>query len=105
MLFLYIHLGITALYLLMQTLMAIDLAKKFKHKYPDLKPPKPSVAGRLLSSLRNLIVALIPLYNILLCFIFLFKYEELEAKSMNNVYQKCIEASGSVNAEGNQYDL
>lgn len=100
MVFLYIHLGIAALYLLMLTLMSIDLAKKFKRKYPELKAPKVSIAGRLLSSLRNLITALIPLYNILLCFIFLFKYEELEEQSMKKVYQKCIEAAGSANSEG-----
>ena len=97
MVFLYIHLGVAALYLLMLTLMTIDFAKKFERKYPELKAPKVSVAGHLLSSLRNLITALIPIYNILLCLVFIFKYEELEERSMKKVYQKCI--------EGKPYDL
>ena len=92
MIFLYINLAIAGLYLALQTLATIDIAHKFKRKYPELKVPKTSVAGHLFSMLRTLIVSLIPIYNILLCLVFLFKYEELEAKSMSKVYLKCIEA-------------
>ena len=90
MIFLNIHIAISIICLILLTLSTIDTAYEFKRLYPDLKVPKTSWAGRILSVIKSIITALIPLFNIALCWVFIFKYSELRAKTIDKVYTECI---------------
>lgn len=76
--------------LVLHALTAIDLAHEFKQLYPDLKVPKSSWAGCILSVIKTIIISFIPLFNIALCWVYVFKSEELRVKAINKVYLKCI---------------
>ena len=95
MILLKIHLAIGVLYLILSTLAVLDVAHDFKLKYPDMKAPKSSLAGKILSLIKNIAVALIPLYNILLCLVFIFNYEQLKEKTMAKFYLKCSKVKNS----------
>jgi len=90
MIFLNINVLIGIIFLVILMLSSIDVAYEFKRKYPDLKVPKRSWAGRILSWVKSIIIALIPLYNILMCCVFIFNYDELKTKTINKVYAECI---------------
>lgn len=90
MIFLNINILIAIIYLILHILSTIDLSYKFKRKYPDLKVPKTNWASKILSAIRTIIIALIPVFNLALCLVFIFRYEELENKTIKNVYIKCI---------------
>lgn len=90
MIFLNINIVIAIIFLVILMLSAIDVAYEFKRKYPDLKIPKRSWAGRILTWVKSIIIALIPLYNIIMCCVFIFNYEELKTKTIDKAYAECI---------------
>ena len=90
MIFLNIHIAIGILFLILFTLSSIDITHEFKRLYPDVKNPKSNWAGRVLSLFKSIIIAFIPLFNLALCWAFIFKYEELKAKTIDRVYAECI---------------
>ena len=90
MIFLNINVVIAIVFLVLHILASINLAYEFKQRYPDLKAPKSNWAGRILSVIKIIIISFIPLYNLALCCVYIFKYEELETKVINKVYLNCI---------------
>lgn len=90
MIFLNIHIVISIIYLLLLILSSIDAAYEFKQLYPDVKAPKTNWAGRILTLIKCVITALIPLFNIALCWVFIFKYSELKDKTIAQIYAKRI---------------
>ena len=90
MIFLNIHIVIGILFLVVLTLSVIDTAYEFKKIYPDLKAPKKSLAGRILTLIKSIIIALIPLFNIAMCWVIIFKYDEIKTKTIDKVYAECI---------------
>ena len=89
MVILWIHLIVSAITYVLYMLAAHDFSHKFKTRYPDAKVPKSSWAGKVGSFLRNLISSFIPIMNLLLLWVMLFHYEELERKTIRKIYEKC----------------
>lgn len=90
MIFLNINIAIGILFLVLHTFTSIDLAYEFKRLYPDIKVPKSNWAARILSFIKTIITALIPLFNLALCWVYLFKGEELKKKAIAKVYAECV---------------
>lgn len=90
MIFLNIHIAIGIVFLVLHTLSAIDTTYEFKRKYPGVKAPKSNWAGHILTWIKPIIIALIPLINLAFCCVFLFKYSELKAKAIDKVYAECM---------------
>ena len=90
MIFLNINMAIAILWLVIHLLSAIDIAHDFKQKYPDIKAPKTNWASRVLSFIKTIIIAVIPLFNLAMCWTYLFKYSELKPKVMDKMYADII---------------
>lgn len=90
MIFLNINIAIGILFLVLHIFAAIDTAYEFKQLYPNTKAPKSNWAGRILSFIKTIVIAVIPLFNLALCWVYLFKYEELNKKAIDKVYAECI---------------
>jgi hypothetical protein len=85
-----IHVLIGIIFLVLHTFSAIDITYEFKQIYPNTKVPKSNWAGRILSLIKTVIIAVIPIFNIALCWVYIFKYNELKAKTIDKVYAECI---------------
>ena len=96
MIFLNINIVIGIIFLVLHILSAIDTAHEFKQLYPDLKVPKSNWAGDILSWIKPIITALIPLFNLALCWVYLFKYSELKTKAIEKVYLECMKEKKDV---------
>ena len=90
MIFLYIYLILSGLCLIMYTLSPIDIAHKFKLKYPGLKYPKTNWAKRILSGIKVIVVSFIPIMHLGLIWVVLFDYETLETKALTKLYEECV---------------
>ena len=96
MIFLNINILIGILYLVLHILTTINLAHEFKQLYPDLKVPKSNWAAHILTWIKTIITALIPLFNLALCWVYLFKGEELKKKTIEKVYLECTKEKQNV---------
>ena len=76
-----IYLGISVLTLVLYTLLNFSLQNKMKRKYADKinekKNKKKDISGVVFSWLRLVIMSFIPIYNILLLFVSIFKSDEI----------------------------
>lgn len=90
MIFLSIHIAIGILFLIMITLSSIDASYDFKQKYPGLKVPKRSWAGRVLTWIKTIITAVFPIWNLMMCWVLIFKYDEVKTKTIEKAYAECI---------------
>lgn len=86
MIFLYIHLGISVLTLLLSILAVIDISFEFKRRYPTAVFPKKSWASGLFSWVRFTIASFVPLMNIGLCLVYTFSYKSLQTRVLNELY-------------------
>lgn len=93
MILLYVYLIVSALCLIMYILASIEIAHKFKKKYPELKVSKKSWAGRILTNIKLIIVSFIPLLNLALCCVVLFSYDTIKTKTMEKLYVTCMEVN------------
>ena len=87
----YINLVIAAITFSLFVLTTIEAGQKFKIKYPDLKVPKSTSAGKIGSIIRMLLSSLIPIVNICLLWTLLFHDSELVDKAIRKMYEKCME--------------
>lgn len=90
MIFLNINIVIGIIFLVLHILSTIDIFLEFKQLYPDLKIPKSNWAGDILILIKTIITALIPLFNLALCLVYLFRYSELKTKAIEKAYAECI---------------
>lgn len=76
-----IYLGISVLTLVLYTLVNFSLQNKMKRKYADKinekKNKKKDISGVVFSWLRLVIMSFIPIYNMLLLFVLIFKSDEI----------------------------
>ena len=76
-----IYLGISVLTFVLYTLINFSLQNKMKRKYADKmkenKNKKKDISGVVFSWLRLVIMSFIPIYNILLLFVLIFKSDEI----------------------------
>lgn len=96
MIFLNINIAIGIVFLILHTLLAIDSSHDFKRIYPDLKVKKSNWAGSLLTIIKTIIIALIPLLNFMLCCVYVFKTSELKANAIEKVYLECMKEKQNV---------
>ena len=92
MLFLKIYIGFSVLTFFVILMQAYLLTKQFKRKYPDIiqefsKNNKSGILEKLFEYIRILIICFIPVVNISLFIVVLFKAEEFE----NRVLQRLQE--------------
>lgn len=84
-----IYLGISVLTFVLYTLINFSLQNKVKRKYADKmkenKNKKKDVSGVIFSWLRLVIMSFIPIYNILLLIVIIFKSDEIMNKGENNI--------------------
>lgn len=91
MILLYIYLGISIVTLLMNILISVTVAQKFKRWYPNLKVPKSSIASKWLVFLKLVIGSFIPIVNVGILWVYIFNGEELEARAILKLYHKYME--------------
>lgn len=87
------YMAISILCLVLWILASIDITHEFKKKYPDLKIPKRSFAGRVLSYVRTIVSSITPLFNIIMIYTIVFKYSEVEKRAIQRIYLECMEGN------------
>lgn len=84
-----IYLGISVLTFVLYTLINFSLQNKIKRKYTDKmkenKNKKKDVFGVIFSWLRLVIMSFIPIYNILLLIVIIFKSDEIMNEGENKI--------------------
>ena len=84
-----IYLGISVLTFVLYTLIDFSLQNKMKHKYADKmkenKNKEKDVFGVIFSWLRLVIMSFIPIYNILLLIVIIFKSDEIINEGENKI--------------------
>lgn len=90
MLFLEIYIGFSVLTFLIVLMQAYLLTKQIKRKYPDIiqefsKNNKSGILEKLFEYIRILIICFIPVVNISLFIVVLFKAEEFEDRVLQKI--------------------
>lgn len=88
MIFLYINLGVCLLMLLMFMLFVISTAHEFRRQYPNLKIPKTHWSKLIFSVLKICIASIIPIFNLIVLLVIIFKSEEVSEKTIREIYLK-----------------
>lgn len=88
MILLYIHLGISALALMLFWSLAIETAQEFEKRYPDRTAPK--IVSRFATFIRVLCMNIFPIINIVFVCVYMFEWEEMKEKSIASIYEKSI---------------
>lgn len=88
MILLYIHLGISALALVLFWSLTIETAREFKRRYPDRNVPK--VVSRFATFIRALCINIFPIINIAFACVYMFRWEEMKEKSIATIYARSI---------------
>lgn len=96
MIFLNIHIAICILFLVVLTLSTLDTSYEFKKLYPGLKAPKKHWSRQILTYIKTIIIAIIPIWNLIMCWTMLFKYDEIKDKTINEIYLECTKEKENV---------
>lgn len=93
MLFLKIYIGFSVLTFLVILMQAYLLTKQFKRKYPDIiqefsKNNKSGILEKLFEYIRTLIICFVPIVNISLFIVVLFKAEDFEDRILQRIKEK-----------------
>lgn len=87
----YIYLGISLLTFILFKLTACDIAKRFKTKYPNLKYPTITSAGKIAGFIKTLVGSFIPIVNVGLLWVLIFQSSEFEKRVVADLLSKCTE--------------
>ena len=90
MIWLYIHLGIGALTLILFWFTVIEAAHEFKRRYPNITFPKNSVMEWVGTIFKTTLLCLIPIYNIIYGLALLFKSEDIKEKAILKTYANAL---------------
>lgn len=71
--------------------MSWRVSLRLKANFPDKKPPKMSMVERIYSQFKAIIMHLIPIFNLMLLFIYLFEDEMIMEKTYLKVKNKLVE--------------
>lgn len=90
MLFLKIYIGFSILTFFVVLMQAYLLTKRIKRKYPDIiqefsKNNKSEILEKLFEYIRILIICFIPIVNLCLFIVVLFKAEEVEPRVLQRI--------------------
>ena len=87
--FIYFNLIVAVLAYVLMTLTEVDYAHKFKARYPDLKVPESSIAGKMASIIKSVVGSLIPIVNLAILWVLIFHSSDLEDKVMKRMCDTC----------------
>lgn len=92
MLFLKIYIGFSVLTFLVILMQAYLLTKKIKRKYPDIigefsKNNKSGILEKLFEYIRILIICFVPMVNLSLFIVVLFKAEDFENRVLQRIQE------------------
>lgn len=85
---LYIYLGISVLTNIFYLLTVLKTSHEFKRRYPNLKAPKSPLIDKIFIVFKGVLIHFIPIFNILLFFVYLFCDEKLEERTIEKMYLK-----------------
>lgn len=71
--------------------MSWKVSLRLKANFPDEKPPKMSMVERIYSQFKAIIIHLMPIFNLMLLFIYLFEDEMIMEKTYLKVKNKLVE--------------
>lgn len=71
-------------------LVCLNAAHEFKTRYPELKIKKSHWSKSALAAIQLGVAVLIPLFNILLAYVLIFKSDEIIQKGVHKIYMKCM---------------
>lgn len=92
MLFLKIYIGFSILTFFVVLMQAYLLTKRIKRKYPDIiqefsKKNKSGILEKLFEYIRTLIICFVPIVNISLFIVVLFKAEDFEDRILQRIQE------------------
>lgn len=82
---LFIYLGVSIVNFLLAYLIGYCAAKKYIQKYPDFKAPKKDFIEKIATHIRTFLLCFIPIVNIIMILVFIFKWDELTNNVMKNL--------------------
>lgn len=88
MIFIYVHLAISLIAMVMLCLQSITAAIKFREQYPDMKIPKSHWADKIFSVLRICVTCIFPVFNIVLLIHITVNGDDLIEDSIVKLYKK-----------------
>jgi hypothetical protein len=88
MILLYIYLAVFVLTLLMFSLWVIGTSQEFKRRYPNTKVPKRHWSEFVFAVLKMGIMAMIPLFNMIMLWVIMIKSEEMREDTILKIYLK-----------------
>lgn len=88
---LYIYLGISILTLILYAFTTLDISFEFKRRYPNANIAKSHFIEKVSSCFKTVLVSFMPILNICMFFVLLFKGDELTEKSIQKVLSKSKE--------------
>ena len=71
--------------------MSWRVSLRLKANFPDKKPPKMSMVERIYSQFKAIIMHLMPIFNLMLLFVYLFEDEMIMEKTYLKVKNKLVE--------------
>ena len=95
---LYFHLIVSVILFVMLMLAGVDSQHKFNARYPVVKLHKRSWAGNIRTILSDIFGYFIPIVNIALLWVMVFKYSELQDRTIRKMYEDSMK---EVNHEHN----
>lgn len=67
---------------------SIVAAQRYEKKHPNEKIPRPSFIERVIALLRSIIMSALPVFHIILFFAFLFAWDKVIEKTVENFENK-----------------
>lgn len=90
MILLYIHLGISALALVLLWSLTIETAQEFKRRYPDRTTPKKTAIEHFSAIIRILAINVFPIINAVYACLYIFMWEEMKENAIATIYARSI---------------
>ena len=87
----YIYIGVSAFCFLLNILLAINGYTKLKQEYPNAKYKKEPKIIFFVAWLRIFIFSILPIINLYLVFVYLFKWEDMLEEIINKTKVRMIE--------------
>jgi hypothetical protein len=86
----YVCIFITLAMFVMFVVVERDIIRKFKDEYPDIIIPRYTLVDKILDGLRLFMFAIVPFLNILILWLLVSAYDDVEEYIMNRMYKVCM---------------
>ena len=99
MIWLYIHLGISAITLLLVSLSVFEISHEFKRRFPHIKAPKHALVEHVSTWFRVVLTCSFPIINIAMLWSYLFNRDEIVEKTMTKTYARLSQLKENITGE------